>query len=178
MNPRARLAGLALTLTPVLAGFCAAALAGGVNTATTPVERDGAHDFDFNLGTWHTHIRRLTHPLSGSSEWVGQIEEIEADGASGHFEGLTVFLYNPQSHQWNQTFANSSDGTLGSAEVGEFRDGRGELLQQETYHGRVILVRAVWSDISPDAHHFEQSFSADGGRTWEPNFVGILTRQK
>jgi hypothetical protein len=78
-------------------------------------KRDGQHDFDFNLGTWKTHIRYLRQPATGPT-WVefdgtvvvrkvwdgrAQLEEIEADGSAGHFEGLTLFLYNPESHQWN-----------------------------------------------------------------------------
>jgi len=106
------------------------------------------------------------------------LEEIEADSSTGHFEGLTLFLYNPQAHQWSQTFANSKDGVLNSPSIGEFKNGRGELFDQETFNGRSILVRTVWSDISPNAHHFEQSFSDDGGKTWEPNFVAMLTREK
>ncbi len=156
-------------------------------------ERDGQHDFDFNLGTWKTHIRRLEHPLTGSTTWVdlngtvvvkkvwdgrAQLEEIEADGSTGHFEGLTLFLYNPEAHQWNMNFSTSSDGTFSSPSVGEFKNGRGEFYDQETFKGRTILVRIVWSDITPDSHHFEQSFSNDGGKTWEPNFVATLTREK
>ncbi len=163
---------------------------GSVSSAT---ERDGQHDFDFNIGTWKTHIRRLLHPLTGSNSWVeldgtvavrkvwdgrAMLEEIEADSSTGHFEGLTLFLYNPQAHQWSQTFANSKDGVLNSPSIGEFKNGRGELFDQETFNGRSILVRTVWSDISPNAHHFEQSFSDDGGKTWEPNFVAMLTREK
>ena len=155
--------------------------------------RDGPHDFDFNLGTWNTHIRRLLHPLTGSTTWSelngtvvirkvwdgrAEIEEIEADGPSGHFEGLTLFLYNPQSHQWSLNFSNGSDGTMSVPAVGEFKDGRGEFYDQESYNGRTILVRVVWSDITPDSHHFEQSFSDDGGKTWEPNFTATLTRAK
>jgi hypothetical protein len=67
---------------------------------------------------------------------------------------------------------------LSLPEVGEFRNGRGEFFDQETYNGRTILVRGVWSDITPDSHRFEQSFSDDGGKTWEPNFVATLTREK
>src|SRR4051794_38448061 len=82
-------------------------------------EASGAHDFDFNLGTWETNIHRILNPFSASSEsmemkgtvtvskvWGGraQLEEIEADGPKGHWEGLTLFLYNPRSHQWSQTF--------------------------------------------------------------------------
>jgi hypothetical protein len=156
-------------------------------------QHDGQHDFDFNLGAWHTHIKRLQNPLTGSTSWVemqgtvvvrkvwdgrAQLEEIEADSPSGHFEGLTLFLYNPEAHQWSQTFSKSSDGTVSQPAIGEFKNGRGEFYDQETYDGRTILVRIVWSDITPDSHRFEQSFSDDGGKTWEPNFVATLTRAK
>jgi hypothetical protein len=166
----------------------------GGSAATAPIagpQRDGQHDFDFNLGGWKTHIRRLQHPLSGSSDWTelngtvvinkiwdgkAQIEEIEADGPDGHFEGMTLFLYNPVAHQWGMYFANSSDGTVDQPGIGEFKDGRGEFYSQELYQGRSVLVRMVWSDIKADSHHVEQSFSVDGGQTWEPNFIGDLTR--
>lgn len=164
------------------------------NTAqTAPVYRDGQHDFDFNIGTWRTHIKTLKQPLSGSKEWIAMegtvtvrkiwggkasLEEIEADGPDGHFQGATLFLYNPASHQWNQTFVNSSTGMLEPPAIGEFKNGRGELINQDTYHGRTVLVRTVWSDIKPDSHHFQQSFSDDNGKTWEPNFEASLTRIK
>jgi predicted nucleic acid binding AN1-type Zn finger protein len=156
-------------------------------------ERDGQHDFDFNFGTWRTHIKRLVAPLAGSTTWVelngtvtirrllngrAQLEEIEADGPNGHWEGLTWFLYNPQSHQWTQNFATSNDGTLNTPAIGEFKNGRGEFFDQEMYKGQAILVRIIWSDITPNAHRFEQSFSDDGGKTWEPNFVASLTRKE
>jgi hypothetical protein len=155
--------------------------------------RDGQHDFDFNLGTWKTHISRLQNPLTGSTTWTtmegtvvirkvwdgrAQLEEIEADGSTGHFEGLTLFLYNPQSHQWSLNFANSNEGMMSQPSIGEFKNGRGEFYDQESYHGRAIMVRQVWSDITSDSHRFEQAFSDDGGKTWEPNFVANLTREK
>jgi hypothetical protein len=155
--------------------------------------RDGQHDFDFHLGTWKTHISRLQHPLTGSNTWLelngtvviekvwdgrAQLEQIEADGTTGHFEGLTLFLYNPQAHQWSVGFANSNDGTLSQPAIGEFKNGRGEFFDQEAYKGRTILVRIVWSDITANSHRFEQSFSDDGGKTWEPSFVATLTREK
>jgi hypothetical protein len=164
----------------------------GNGNATVAGGRDGQHDFDFAHGSWKTHIRRLLHPLTGSNTWVelngtvvvrnvwggrANLEEIEADGPTGHFEGMTLFLYNPQSHQWSQTFASSDDGTLEQPSIGEFKQGRGELFDQETFNGRTILARGVWSDITPNSHRFEQAFSDDGGKTWEPNFVATLTRE-
>lgn len=181
----------------LFAGFISSAPSAAVRAPMYPAEtgspqlQEGQHDFDFNVGVWKTHIRRLQHPLTGSTTWVelngavivrkiwdgrGQFEEIEADGTGGHFEGLTLFLYNPQSRQWSLYFANSTDAVLNTPSVGEFRDGRGEFYDQETYNGRAIFVRIVWSDVTPDSHRFEQSFSNDGGKTWEPNFVATLTR--
>jgi hypothetical protein len=83
-----------------------------------------------------------------------QLEEIEADGPNGHWEGLTLFLYNPQAHQWSQSFIDSKMAALNSPEIGAFHDGRGELFSSDTFHGKTILVRAVWSNIEPDSHHF------------------------
>jgi hypothetical protein len=155
--------------------------------------RDGRHDFDFNVGVWRTHIKRILDPLSGSTRsmelngtvtvrtvWEGraELEEIEADGPNGHWEGLTLFLYNPDAHQWSQTFANSKSGVLTPPLIGAFKDGRGELYAKDTFNDRAILVRAVWSDITPDSHHFEQSYSDDGGKTWAAAFIATLTRDK
>lgn len=158
--------------------------------ATLPALRDGQHDFDFNVGVWHTHIRRLAHPFTGSKDatemngtvtvrkvWGGraQLEEIEADGPKGHWQGATLFLYNPQSRQWSQTFFDSSAPTLSSM-VGGFDHGRGELYSQDTYGGRAMLVRGTWSDIAPNSHRYEEAYSQDGGRTWETIFSAQLER--
>jgi hypothetical protein len=154
---------------------------------------DGQHDFDFNFGVWNTHIRRLTHPLSGSSDYIelngtvtvrkvwdgrAQLEEIETEGPNGHWEGLTLFLYNPAARQWSQTFVGSKSGVFAGSTIGAFKNGRGELYTQDTYDGRSILVRGVWSDIKADSHRYEESYSDDGGKTWETVFSASLTRRQ
>lgn len=178
----------------VVAASIAAAAASPAAEVVSPAAsatRDGQHDFDFCIGKWRTHITRLQNPLSGSSNWIkmqgtkserkiwnglAHLEEIEADGPQGHFQGLTLFLYDPRAHQWSQTFASSKDGALGKPLAGSFKNGRGEFFGQDTYQDRTILVRATWSDITQDSHKFEQAFSDDGGRTWETNFIALLTR--
>jgi hypothetical protein len=117
------------------------------------------------------HVRKVWNSRA-------QLEEIEADGSTGHFEGLTLFLYNPQAHQWGQYFVDSAVGVLNQPQIGEFKNGRGELFGQESLNGRTIFVRFAWSDITPNSHHVEQSFSDDGGKTWQPNFVATLTRDE
>jgi hypothetical protein len=160
-------------------------------TAASPDSAlDGSHDFDFGVGTWKTHIRRLLHPLTGSNTWTtldgrvvtrkiwkgrAALEEIEADGPNGHFEGLNLFLYNPQAHQWSLTWSSSSDGILGIPTIGEFKNGRAEIFDQETLNGRTILARGIWSEIKAKTHRFEQAYSDDGGKTWETNFIAEKT---
>lgn len=158
-----------------------------------PAAQDGQHDFDFNVGTWKSHMRRLLHPLTGSNEWVdlngtahvrqvwdgrAQLEEIEVDGPTGHFEGLNLYVYRPQARQWAQNFVISGVGVMNQPLIGGFKNGRGEFFDQESFNGRTILVRFVWSDITPDSHRIEQSYSDDGGKTWEPNFTATMTRSK
>jgi hypothetical protein len=160
--------------------------------ASIPAMRDGQHDFDFNVGAWTTHIKRTLDPFAAQSDaleltgtvtvrkvWDGkaQLEEIEADGPKGHWEGLTLFLYNPTAHQWSQSFVNSKVAALsGSSNVGELKDGRIVLTGQDTVNDRTILIRAIWSDIKPDSHQYEELYSNDGGMTWVRSFIAHLTR--
>ncbi len=159
--------------------------------AQSALAHDGSHDFDFELGTWKIHLKKLDHPLTGSTTWIefdgssvtrkvwngrSQLEEFETDGPSGHIEGMTLRLYNPQSHQWSLYWVNSRDGKLAQPTIGEFKNGRGEFIDQEPFKGRAILVRYVWSEITPTSAHFEQSFSDDGGKTWEVNWITDQTR--
>ncbi len=153
---------------------------------------DGQHDFDFEFGTWKSHISRRLHPLTGSTTWVqmdatvvvrkvwdgrANLMELVSDSPADHLEELNLRLYNPQSHQWSFNFANSNVGTIEPPMFGKFKNGRGEFIGPDTLNGKAILVRHVFSEITPDSHHFEQSFSDDGGKIWEPNFVATLTRE-
>src|SRR5437868_1131802 len=154
-------------------------------------ERDGQRDFDFELGSWKIHLKRRLHPLTGSNTWVefdgtsvtrkvwdgrSQIEEFETDGAGGHIEGLTLRLYNPKTQQWGLYWANSKNGTMEPPQVGEFKDGVGEFYAMDTLDGKAIVVRFVWSKTESNMPHFEQSFSDDGGKTWEVNWITDQTR--
>src|SRR5262245_58212050 len=160
-----------------------------------PAKRDGQHDFDFEIGTWKIHLKRLKDRLVGSTTWVefdgtsvtrkvwdgrANLEEFEVDSPTGHIEGLTLRLYDPQTHQWSLYWATSKSGTIGVPTIGEFKNGRGEFFNTEPSgpNGRSVLVRFVWSDITPNSAHFEQSFSEDGGKTWEVNWITDQTRVK
>ena len=154
--------------------------------APTADARDRSHDFDLNIGKWKTHVSRLTPPLAGSTKWVdyeGTSElspvwhgrallfEIRISGAAGPLEGMGLRLYDPRAHRWNISWANSKDGVIGVPIVGEFKNGRGELIDVEDFNGRQIFVRNIHSDLKPKSSRFEQAFSTDAGKTWETNWV-------
>lgn len=162
---------------------------------TFPVfaQADGQHDFDWEIGTWKTHLRRLQRPLSGSTNWVeydgttvvskvldgrANLVELKVNGPAGRIEGLSLRLYNPESRKWSLNFANIRDGELTIPSIGEFKDGRGEFYNKDTYNSRTILVRFVIIKITDDQYRFEQSFSADEGKAWELNWIAVDTRVK
>jgi hypothetical protein len=159
-------------------------------------KRDGQHDFDFLVGSWKFHLKRLKRRLAGSTEWVefngttvcrkvldgrAEVEEMNVESADKHIhiQGLALRLYNPESHQWSIYWANAADGVLEqNPMVGQFSNGRGEFYNQQVYEGRAIYARFVWSGVTTNSPHFEQSFSADGGKTWETNWITDQTREK
>src|SRR2546425_9249228 len=100
---------------------------GDKRSSATSQQRDGQHDFDFHFGTWKTHLRRLLRPLTGSTTWVeyhgttvvrkvwdgrANLVELVVDGPAGHFEGLNLRLYDPQSRQGSLKFFGLGSGPM------------------------------------------------------------------
>jgi hypothetical protein len=157
-------------------------------------QRDGSHDFDFLIGDWKAHVRRLPDRLNNSNVWVeydgfsnhkklldsnSNFEEFEVTSTDKklHIKAQTLRLYNPTSRQWSIYLVDVNNGTLGLPPVvGGFTRNRGEFFDQEEYKGRAILVRYMWLNISPKSARMEQSFSPDGGKTWEVNWICELSR--
>ena len=155
-------------------------------------ERDGRADFDFLIGRWVVRHRRLRERLKGSTAWeefagtsiarpllggLGNIDENIMERASGRLEGVSMRLYDPLSQQWSIYWADSVSLILQPPMIGKFVRGRGEFYDQELFEGRAIFSRFIWSDITANSCRWEQAFSADGGRSWEVNWVMEFARQ-
>lgn len=148
------------------------------------------NDFDFLTGRWNVANRRLVKPLSGSDEWDEfpgrSVATRHFDGAASFdeivfptkgFSGLTVRVHNPETRQWSIYWANSARGVLDTNPmVGAFEGDRGEFYGEETSAGQRVGCRFIWTVLGPDAARWEQAFSADGGETWETNWIMDLTR--
>jgi hypothetical protein len=164
----------------------------GSPESSVPDRHEGQHDFDWEIGTWKTHLKRLQRPLTGSTTWVeyegtsvvrkvwdgrANLVELDVSGPAGRIEGLSLRLYNPEARQWSLNFSNARTGTLSTPTIGEFKNGRGEFFGVDTLDGgRAILVRFVISQLDPNTWRFEQAFSDDGGKTWEVNWIATDTR--
>lgn len=160
--------------------------------ATRTEQPDGQRDFDFFMGAWTVRHRRLKERLAGSTAWEefegtvvarpvwggrANVDELQADSPSGRLQGLTLRLYDPASRQWRLYWANGAKGILDQPMVGAFREGRGEFFSHELFEGQAVLVRYLWSEITPTSCHWEQAFSPDGGRTWETNWIMAFDRR-
>src|SRR6266536_5838595 len=116
--------------------------------------RDGSHDFDFLIGNWKAHVRRLPDRLVRSNSWIeyggisnhkklldsnANFEEFEVDNPEKHLhiKAQTLRLYNPETHQWSIYLLDLDKGVLSVPPVvGEFNGNRGEFYDQEQYKGR------------------------------------------
>ena len=125
-----------------------------MDTSSMETIRDGRGDFDFLIGTWKGHQRRLRERLKGSQSWeefesvsvvtkmlggLGNFDEVTMERASGEMRGFTVRLFNPETQQWSIYWADSVGATLGAPMVGEFNDGLGVFLLQLDLVDRALV---------------------------------------
>lgn len=184
---------LACAAVAALAAFPGMADPAPAKPAAKDTPPDGQRDFDFEIGRWKTQVSRLQRPLTGSTSWVelegttvvrklldgrANVAELDIAGASGRIQGVSLRLYEPESRQWSLNFASLSSGTLTPPTVGRFSKGRGEFYGNESLDGKPIAVRFVITCATADECRFEQAFSADGGKSWEMNWVATDTRLK
>lgn len=160
-------------------------------TAVSP--SDGRDDFDFFLGTWDSHQRKLKQRLRGSDEWeefhgvsvarktlggLGHMDEVMMETPGGSVIGLTLRLFDPQTRQWSIYWTTNLRSALDAPMIGRFEQGRGLFYDREVFEGRVIISRFLWTSSGPNSCRWEQAFSPDGGHSWETNWTADFTRRE
>lgn len=151
-----------------------------------------AHDFDFLPGSWRVHHRRLRHRLAGSDEWeefegssevrpilggAGFVDDNVIELPAGTYRSISLRTYDPATDSWSIWWLDGrTPSRLDPPMIGRFDGGVGTFMGEDTFDGRPILVRFLWSNVTEHAADWEQAFSPDGGRTWEVNWRMALTR--
>jgi hypothetical protein len=169
-------------------------------SASQASSHSGAQDFDFLYGRWHIRNRRLGRHFQGSQDWeqfdavsearplpggIGNLDSFVPQGWRPGFVGATLRVFNPQTQLWSIFWLSNIDGgvdgstgQLHTPVVGRFERNHGQFFGDELRDGRPIRVRFDWHVLGPDAARWEQSFSNDGGQSWELNWVMDLSRQQ
>ncbi len=157
----------------------------------TGVQHDGSRDFDFWFGHWRIENQRLLKRLEGCTEWetflaeghawalpggIGNMDDFVPDNWRPGFVGMTLRLFNPSTARWKIYWMSNATGTLEQPVEGRFQDGVGIFEGEDVFEGRPIHVRFEWSEITPNSALWHQSFSNDGGLTWEKNWVMRMSR--
>lgn len=148
------------------------------------------HDFDFLNGSWNIHNRYLVGRLRGSTTWVefegksevqpllnglGQLDNYTALRDGKTVEGMTLRLFNPATGEWSLYWADTvRAGILQPPMIGKFQGDIGEFFGDEEVDGKKVQCRFLWT--KGNSPRWEQAFSADGGKSWETNWVMTFTR--
>jgi hypothetical protein len=156
----------------------------------TDTSTDGRHDFDFYFGRWQIRNERLRQRLVGCVDWetfdatqqcrpilggLGNIDDFVTDWREG-FIGMTLRLFCLQTRQWSIYWAGNRDGVLEPPVIGKFANGVGTFIGHDQHEGVPVLVRFVWSEITPVSAKWEQAFSTDEGSSWESNWIMRMSR--
>jgi hypothetical protein len=162
------------------------------NMATSNTEST-ANDFDFFVGRWTVHHRRLKERLVGSEQWEefggtsvvhklmdgqGNVDDNVIDLPAGRYRAVSLRAFDPKTRQWAIWWVDGRDPhhDPGPPLVGGFSRGVGTFYADDTFKGQPIRVRYLWSDIAANSCRWRQAFSADGGKTWETNWIMDFTR--
>lgn len=151
--------------------------------------RDGSHDFDFLYGKWRMPNHRLVKRLAGAHEWADFVTCDEANPLPGglgdmdvfhanywpDFVGITVRTYDPRTGLWRLYWVDNrfAHGAMEPPVVGKFNGNVGVFEGNDTYDGKPIVARFIWT-LNPKGSavvaRWQQAFSTDGGKTWEVNW--------
>jgi hypothetical protein len=160
------------------------------DAATDELSQLGAgarHDFDWFFGSWNVKHRRLNRRLVNSNEWeefegstrcqpiLGGIanfnDGIVKRSGSTHY-GMGLRAFDSKANIWRDWYLDGRDPTKIEVHgAGRFANGVGTFSYDDTFEGRAIKVRGIFTSIKADLAQWEQAFSPDGGKTWETNYV-------
>ena len=136
--------------------------------------------------------RRLCERLVGNTVWeqfagtadsraimggLGNVDDNMLELPAGTYRAATLRVFDPATRLWSIWWIDGRRPALDPPVHGRFEEGVGTFLGDDLLDGRPIGVRFVWSAITARSARWEQAFSADGGASWEDNWVMAFERQ-
>ncbi len=149
-------------------------------------------DWSWLEGEWRVRHRKLRARFSGCEQWdefdgtcasrlvlggAGNVDDNWIGEPGGAYRALALRAFDAASGDWSIWWLDERfPTTLGVPVKGRFEGGVGRFAAEDRWGGKPILVRFVWSGITPSAARWEQSFSPDRGASWESNWVMDFAR--
>lgn len=150
------------------------------------------HEFDFFFGSWQVRTRRLKKRLAQNNEWeeydgstkcqailggIANLNDSVVNRSTGIYRGMGLRTFDAKTNTWTDYYLDSRDPTkIDVHGTGRFVHGVATFLSDDTFDGKPIQVRGLWSNITSHSFQWEQAFSPDGGKTWETNLINRYTR--
>lgn len=150
-------------------------------------EGEGAHDFDYFLGSWQVAHRRLAKRLVGSTDWeefegnthcqsilggLANLNDSIAHRQGGTTRGMGLRAFDTTTGHWADWYLDGRTPThIDPPGIGRFANGVGTFFSDETYEGRPVRVRGIFTPIRSGLAQWEQAYSVDAGKSWETNYV-------
>ncbi|WP_266160881.1 hypothetical protein [Dyella silvatica] len=153
---------------------------------------DPMHDFDFFLGSWNVKHRRLKQWLVGSHDWeefegsshcisllggIVNLNETVVHRSTGTYRGMGLRAYDAKTNSWADWYLDGRHPTeMDAPGIGRFINGVGTFLSDDSFNGKPVKLRGLFTPINANTCQWDQSYSADGGKTWETNWIMRYTR--
>lgn len=150
-------------------------------------DRNPPGDFDFLFHDWTVHHRKLATRLAGAQDWfefeglsttrpvmggLGNVEDNILMDPNGTYRAVAVRNHDSATGLWRIWWLDMRfPESIGAPVVGKFEGGRGEFIAQDSFQGRPVQLRFIWTVQAGNGPRWEQAMSDDGGTTWETNWL-------
>jgi len=120
-------------------------------------------DFDFLVGKWKMHHRRLNKRFENCKDWtefestdsnykilsgtadMDVLSTTQMPGIEGKlFEGATLRLFDPKTRLWRLYWVASNVGILDPPVVGSFENNVGHFFAKDVFNGKNIIMVFRW----------------------------------
>lgn len=150
----------------------------------------GRDDFDFLHGDWDIVNKVRSKWLCGNDEWyeypaslsvrsilggLGNVDDFKAKPKDKELLATTLRLFNPETELWSIYWVDTFSMVLQPPVFGKFTGDEGIFEGDDTFAGRPIRAKFVWTKISADRALWRQDF-AEPGEDWETNWIMEFTR--
>jgi hypothetical protein len=150
------------------------------------------NDFDFLMGNWKIHNKKLKARLNNSTEWLefeatlechkilngfGNADQYTTAFNGVPFQGAAFRLFNPKTRLWSIYWADSNVVVLDVPQIGSFEGHIGRFYAKDVFEGKPIIVVFQWDKTNREAPTWSQAFSPDKGKTWEWNWYMTFAKK-